>query len=197
MKNYFKQLCYLKSNNIKKICTEINGEPYIIPRRENDMELYKKSLTDFFSFYDCVSNISVKSYKSISNFFKLKYNIKSFEELVWEYEELRNRLEWEKKRKLHALSGLAHSKKEPFFYNEEEERAINDGNIMVGDANASFLFIAPYNLAMFYRENNNSKRFLSYMKEARKTAMIQENSEGIDLCEKALKEFKRHRKTKR
>lgn len=185
MQNDLLHLSYLKSNNIKYISTDINGHPFIIPHDPSNLDLYRKCLSDFYEFYTFISEIKSTTYKDLAEYYKLKYELKGLESLITEYNTLRNELDKEPK------------KEDVVYYNEEEERVLRESNEMVGNANASCMFVGPYNLAMFYRRMGSEKNFVRFMKEARKSAMMQENYNGIELCQEELRKYRKERNKRR
>ncbi|ELQ76533.1 hypothetical protein THOM_0483, partial [Trachipleistophora hominis] len=79
------------------------------------------------------------------------------------------------------------------YYNEEEERVLIESNKMVGNSNMSCMFVGPYNLAMFYKRMGNGKNFVRFMKEARKSAMMRGNYDGIELCQDELRKYRKEK----
>lgn len=175
------QLVYLKSNNVKKVKSDVNGNPFIIPLNKKNIELYKRILNNFGDYYAFIKDIDTPDYKDIGKYYKLKYELKSFEELVTEYNTLKNELDVERKHKKVA--------KKNTFFNEEEENAFKHANTIVGESDASYMFLGAYHMALFYKNISRSKSVM-FMKEALKIARIQENQDGVKICKKGLKRIK-------
>lgn len=136
-------------------------------------------------------------------YFKLKFELKSFEELVVQFNILKKDFNEQSTYTFNncdvhericydnILENKYDNDEKVFFYNKEEGKALHKSCVLVSESSVNCFFIFAYNLAMFYKSVNDDRNFLLCMKEARKVAMIKENHKGFEICSKEISEYKK------
>lgn len=150
-------LLYALDNNIKSIYFSPLLEPLIEPIKAVDT--FNEDISSYTAFFEN-ADPSLSKEPLIVEYYKLKFQMKSFEEVVKEIE--------------------GEESKEDFF--------VLNINEFISNGVESDLYLAPYNVGKYFEEDSPRKA-MDFFAEARRVALRWSNEEGFELCNKKIAEM--------
>jgi hypothetical protein len=128
-----------------------------------------ESFQAYLNFYDNLKEEN--EHKEIAHYYKSKFKAKSFFEIVKGYRSCRSVVE----------------NKRPLDYNEELLSLLLECNEYVSNEECgTTYYLAPYNLALFFKKYGNMEKFNRLINEALSMAKLTGNIEGIKKCKREM-----------